>query len=247
MKTTPTAGQEGTRLNKYIANSGVCSRRQADELIKKGDIRVNGQVVTEVGTKVGRKDKVEYKGKILQAESLQYVLLNKPKNFITTTKDENNRKTVMHLVSNACNERIYPVGRLDRNTTGLLLLTNDGELADKLLHPRNEIEKVYKVSLNKGLSKGHAEEMLKGTQLEDGVTVIDEIGILSDDRREVGVEIHSGKNRIIRRIFEHYGYEVSHLDRTIFAGLTKKDLPRGKWRHLHEREIRRLKHFLKLK
>ena len=242
-KPIPPKVEGGIRLNKYIANSGVCSRRQADELIKNGLISVNGKKIIEVGTKVNPSDRVEYKGNVLQAEKFKYVLLNKPKDFITTTKDENNRKTVMKLVEKACDERIYPVGRLDRNTTGLLLLTNDGELTDKLLHPSNEVKKVYKVLLDKGITKAHMQNLMEGTELEDGSVKVDQIAILEDTKKEIGVEIHSGKNRIIRRLFEHYGYEVTHLDRTIFAGLTKKDLPRGKWRHLNEREIRGLKHF----
>jgi 23S rRNA pseudouridine2605 synthase len=244
MKKTPEKGGDLIRLNKYIANSGVCSRRQADTLITKGEIKVNDKVVTEVGTKVSPQDKISYKGKRLKSERLQYILLNKPKDFITTTRDERNRRTVMNLVENACDERIYPVGRLDRMTTGLLLLTNDGELADKLLHPKNETAKVYKIKLNKAIKPAHVDLMLSGTELEDGSTKLDQVSIISDDKKELGVEIHSGKNRILRRIFEHYGYKVVALDRTIFGGLTKKDLPRGKWRHLSQHEIRRLRHFI---
>jgi len=231
------------RLNKFVANAGVCSRRAADELIKKGEISVNGKVVFEVGTKISRYDTVEYNGKRIQSEKLRYILLNKPKHFITTVKDEKDRKTVMQLVEKACDERIYPVGRLDRNTTGLLLFTNDGDLAKKLTHPSGNIKKVYKVELNKPLEKKHLESIAQGTQLEDGLMEVDAIALVSADKKEVGIEIHSGKNRIVRRLFEHYGYEVVHLDRTIFAGLDKKDLPRGKWRHLKEKEIITLKYF----
>lgn len=231
------------RLNKYIANSGVCSRREADKLIAKGEISVNGTIITEVGTKVNPSDKITYKGKSLTSEKLQYVLLNKPRDFITTTKDERNRRTVMHLVANACPERIYPIGRLDRQTTGLLLFTNDGQLADKLMHPRNEVEKVYSVALDKPFQKNDFEAMIKGTELDDGLTQVDNIAIVSSDKKEVGIQLHSGKNRIIRRLFENYGYNVVKLDRTIYAGLSKKDLPRGKWRYLSEKEVRNLRHF----
>ncbi len=236
---------ESTRLNKYISNAGICSRRAADELIKDGEIKVNGVVVSEVGTKINKGDVVEYKGKKIFSEALKYVLLNKPKDFITTTKDELDRKTVMQLVANACKERIYPVGRLDRNTTGLLLLTNDGDLAKKLLHPSGKIQKLYKVKLNQPITQNIYKEILEGTKLDDGVMEVDELAILSPDKRELGIQIHSGKNRVIRRLFEHYGYEVMNLDRVMFAGLDKKDLPRGKWRHLSEKEIRQLRHFMK--
>lgn len=231
------------RLNKYIANSGICSRRAADNLIQKGTVKVNGLTVTEVGSKVGPTDKVTVDGKTIKAEALQYVLLNKPKDFITTTKDERGRKTVMQLVSKACKERIYPVGRLDRNTTGLLLFTNDGDLTKKLSHPSSVVKKIYKVKLDKAVTRETMKALTMGTELEDGLMEIDQLAILSDDRKEVGLEIHSGKNRIVRRLFEHYGYNVVGLDRTVFAGLDKKDLPRGHWRHLNQKEIRILKHF----
>ena len=233
---------ERIRLNKYIANSGVCSRRAADDLIAKGVIQVNGETVTEVGTKVKTTDRVTYNGKVLNAEKLRYVLLNKPRDFITTMKDDRNRKTVMRLIHNACSERIYPVGRLDRNTTGLLLFTNDGELARKLTHPSEQIRKIYKVKLDKPLSEDHLVSIRQGTELEDGTMKVDEIAMLSDDRTEIGIEIHSGKNRIIRRLFAHYDYDVIMLDRVMFAGLTKKDLGRGKYRHLHPQEVYNLKH-----
>lgn len=237
---------EGVRLNKYIANSGVCSRREADQLIADGKIKVNGNVVTEMGFKVKSSDKVVYKGRTLKGEQLVYVLLNKPKNFITTMEDPQGRRTVMDLVKNACKERIYPVGRLDRNTTGLLLFTNDGDLAGYLTHPSNNITKVYRVELDKMMSKEHFDEMQNGIELEDGPIKPDKIAINELDKTVVGVEIHSGRNRIVRRMFEHFGYSVERLDRTGFAGISKKDLTRGKWRFLTEKEVIQLK-FLKKK
>jgi len=231
------------RLNRYIANSGVCSRREADDLIKAGAIKVNGEVVTEMGYQVKPGDIVKYGTKKLNREKMVYVLVNKPKDFITTTEDPNDRKTVMDLVKNACEERIYPVGRLDRNTTGLLLLTNDGELADKLTHPSNEIEKLYQVELDKPLTEEHFEKIKAGVTLEDGEIKADELGMVTPDGMVVGIKIHSGRNRIVRRIFESLGYEVLKLDRTTFAGLSKKDLPRGTWRFLSEREVVKLKFF----
>ncbi len=231
------------RLNRYIANAGICSRREADELIKEGKIRVNGKVVTEMGFKVKKTDKVVYQGKPLQTEKLQYILLNKPKNFITTLSDEKGRKAVISLVKNACDERIYPVGRLDRDTTGLLLFTNDGELTKKLTHPSYKVKKIYQVTLDKPITKQDFDDILKGLELEDGFIAPDEMAIITDDQTVLGVEIHSGKNRIIRRIFEHKGYQVVKLDRVMFGPLTKKNLPRGKWRHLTEKEINSLKHF----
>ena len=230
-----------TRLNKYIANSGICSRRDADELIASGKIKVNGKVVTELGTKVSLADKVTYQGKALIPERPIYVLLNKPKDFITTTDDPQGRKTVMGLVKQAGSERIFPVGRLDRNTTGLLLLTNDGELAEKLAHPSNNIKKIYKVELDKRVTKDHLEQIANGLTLEDGPVQVDQVAILTTDHRVLGLEIHVGKNRIVRRIFEHLGYEVTKLDRVVYAGLDKKNLPRGKWRFLDEKEVIRLK------
>ncbi|QDH78101.1 rRNA pseudouridine synthase [Echinicola soli] len=229
------------RLNKYIANAGICSRRDADKLIEKGEIKVNGEVITELGHRVLLTDKVVYKGKLINPEKPVYVLLNKPKDFITTTDDPMNRKTVMHLVSAACEERIFPVGRLDRNTTGLLLFTNDGELAAKLSHPAEKIRKIYQVTLDNPITKAHIEEIVEGITLEDGLVNVDDIQILSKDRTILGLEIHVGKNRIVRRIFAHLGYEVIALDRVTYAGLTKKDLSRGKWRFLTEKEVINLK------
>ena len=232
------------RLNRYIANAGVCSRREADDLIKAGEIKINGKVVTEMGYQVKHGDIVKYGNRKLSREKMVYLLLNKPKDFITTTEDPNERKTVMDLVSNACQERIYPVGRLDRNTTGLLLMTNDGELADKLTHPSNEITKIYQVELDKPLTSEHFDQILKGVTLEDGEIKADELAIVTPDNMVIGVQIHSGRNRIVRRIFESLGYEVLKLDRTTFATLSKKDLPRGTWRFLTEQEVIKLKYFV---
>ncbi len=229
------------RLNKAIANSGLCSRREADQLISDGKIKVNGKVINELGYKVKPSDKIQFENKVLKREKLVYVLLNKPKDFITTTKDEMDRKTVMQLVAKACDERIYPVGRLDRNTTGLLLFTNDGPLAKKLTHPSHNVKKIYQVDLDKPLTDDDAENIMKGIDLEDGKVFVDDMQILSADRRILGLEIHSGKNRVVRRVFEHFGYEVIRLDRVMFAGLTKKDLARGKWRYLSEKELIQLK------
>ncbi|MBD2751685.1 pseudouridine synthase [Spirosoma validum] len=232
-----------TRLNRYIANSGVCSRREADELIGRGDISVNGKVVTEMGYKVKEGDTVKYGTKVLNPERFVYVLLNKPKDYITTTEDPEERKTVMELVADAGNFRMYPVGRLDRNTTGLLLLTNDGELADKLTHPSNNIRKIYQIELDKPITDEHFEAIKKGIELEDGPIKPDALSIITPDAHVVGIEIHSGRNRIVRRIFENFGYEVTKLDRTTYAGLTKKELPRGKWRFLDPKEVVKLKYF----
>lgn len=229
------------RLNKYIANSGVCSRREADKLIEKGEITVNGNVVKEMGFQVQAKDVVKYEGKSLRPEKLVYVLLNKPKGFITTTSDPEGRKTVMELVKTACEEQIFPVGRLDRATTGLLLFTNDGEMAKKLTHPSSNVKKIYQVTLDKPLTNSDSQTIMEGFRLEDGPVTIDDLALLNAERTIVGVEIHMGRNRIVRRIFEHFGYRVEKLDRAVFAGLTKKDLPRGKWRFLSEKEVRWLK------
>jgi 23S rRNA pseudouridine2605 synthase len=231
------------RLNRYIAKAGIASRREADELIAQGLVKVNGQVVTELGTKVQRTDTVVYEGKKLNPERLVYVLLNKPKDFITTTDDPEDRRTVMELVANACEERIYPVGRLDRNTTGLLLLTNDGELAKKLSHPSHQVKKVYHVLLDRPITPEDYEAIEQGLELEDGLAKVDDLAVLSPDRTAVGMEIHIGRNRIVRRMFEHLGYNVERLDRVTFAGLSKKDLDRGRWRYLTEKEVIRLKHF----
>ena len=235
---------DSVRLNRYISNAGVASRRDADQLIASGEITVNGKSITEMGYQVKPNDVVKYGKKILNREKLVYLLLNKPKDFITTTEDPDERRTVMDLVKNACPERIYPVGRLDRNTTGLLLLTNDGELAEKLSHPSHEIKKIYQVELDKPISVEDFETIANGFDLEDGFVKPDEIALVTPDAEVVGIKIHSGKNRIVRRIFEHLGYEVLKLDRTTYAGLDKKDLPRGKWRFLTEKEVIRLKYML---
>jgi 23S rRNA pseudouridine2605 synthase len=237
-------GEELIRLNKYVANAGVCSRREADELILKGLVIVNGVVVKEMGYKVKRSDHVVFQGKKLNPEKPVYVLLNKPKDFITTTEDPMERKTVMKLVENACEERIFPVGRLDRNTTGLLVFTNDGELAAKLSHPSNEIKKIYQVTLDKPLTAKDEEEITEGLTLEDGDAKVDDLQVLSKDRTILGLEIHIGRNRIVRRIFAHLGYEVVALDRVMYAGLDKKDLKRGHYRFLTEQEVIRLKYYI---
>lgn len=232
-------------LNKFLAHSGVSARREAAELVKQGVVKVNNVVVTEPGHKVTPKDEVKVNGKkIFLAKNLVYILINKPKDYITTTDDPQKRKTVLDLISRATTERIYPVGRLDRNTSGVLLLTNDGELAQKLTHPSNNIKKVYSVTLNKPLEKNHFEQILQGVKLEDGIAHVDVLAHPDiKDRSVCGVEIHSGKNRIVRRIFESFGYEIKNLDRVIFAGLTKKNVERGKYRFLTEKEVRDLKHF----
>ena len=232
------------RLNRYIANAGICSRRDADKLIEAGEIKVNNKVITEMGYQVHPTDIVKYGNRKLNREKPVYLLLNKPKDFLTTTDDPNDRKTVMELVKNATESRIYPVGRLDRNTTGLLLLTNDGELADKLTHPSNEIEKIYQAELDKPLTDEDFEKIKEGLNLEDGEIKVDDLAKVTPDGYVIGVKIHSGKNRIVRRIFEHLGYEVTKLDRTTFSGLTKKDLPRGSWRFLTERELVKLKYLM---
>lgn len=230
------------RLNKFLAHSGVCSRREADKYIQAGVVTVNGEVVKELGVKVLPSDKVQFEGQTLRREKLVYVLLNKPKGFITSMDDPFDRKTVMNLVQNAVKERIYPVGRLDRNTTGLLLFTNDGQIAKKLTHPSHRIKKIYHVTLNQPLTKEHFDAITSGIELEDGIIKPDAIAyILEDNKKEIGLEIHSGKNRIVRRIFEHFDYVVTRLDRVKFGGLTKKDLPRGKWRFLSPAEVNMLK------
>jgi 23S rRNA pseudouridine2605 synthase len=229
------------RLNKFIANAGICSRREADKLILSGKISVNDQVVQVLGTKVMATDKITYFEKTIQSEKLQYILLNKPKDFITTTHDPQNRRTVMTLVKRACVERIYPVGRLDRYTTGLLLLTNDGDLAKRLTHPKYKIKKVYQLKIDKPISEVHYNEILAGVHLDDGLALIDQLAILTEDRKSLGIEIHIGKNRIVRRIFEKYGYKVLKLDRVMFGSLTKQNLSRGKWRFLNSREVENLK------
>ena len=231
------------RLNRFIANSGVCSRREADVLIASGAVTVNGKVVTQMGVKVSTSDVVCYDGERLSHEKKVYLLLNKPKGFITTLDDPQERKTVMSLVEKACKERIYPVGRLDRNTTGLLLFTNDGDMTKKLTHPSFGARKIYHVELDKPITKNDMQSLLDGIELEDGFTRFDDIQFVEyfNDKRVVGVELHSGKNRIVRRMFEALGYYVTKLDRVSFAGLTKKDLPRGRCRFLTEKEINFLK------
>ncbi|MCW5911622.1 MAG: rRNA pseudouridine synthase [Cyclobacteriaceae bacterium] len=239
----PKSDSDLIRLNKFIANSGVGSRREADELIKMGLITVNGEVITEMGYKIKPTDEVRYEGKKLKAEKPVYILLNKPKGFITTTDDPQERKTVMNLVANAGSERIYPVGRLDRNTTGLLLLTNDGELADKLTHPSYNVKKIYRVELDKPITKNDFQKIKDGVYLEEGRAIVDDLAIVEGDNKTVGIELHIGWNRIVRRIFESLGYAVEKLDRVVYAGLDKKDLGRGEWRFLKPEEIIRLKHF----
>ncbi|HVM88934.1 MAG TPA: pseudouridine synthase [Puia sp.] len=231
-------------LNKYISHSGICSRRDAAELIRLGKVQVNGKPITEPGTKVSPKDLVKVNGKKISiTKNLVYILLNKPKDYITTTDDPQGRKTVLQLIKNATAERVFPVGRLDRNTSGVLLLTNDGDLSQKLSHPKHEIKKVYHVVLDKPLTKNDFEAIAHGVLLEDGMAYVDAIAYAdNNDRTQVGLEIHSGRNRIVRRIFEHLGYDVKGLDRMMYAGLTKKNIQRGKWRFLNEKEIRILKY-----
>lgn len=242
-----TVNQDIMPLNKFIAYGGIAARREAAELVKKGIVKVNGVVITEPGHKVLPTDVVTVNGKkVTRQRELIYILLNKPKDYITTTDDPQKRKTVLDIIGKATRERIYPVGRLDRNTTGVLLLTNDGELAQQLTHPSNQIRKVYQATLDKPLEKADFEKILKGVVLEDGPAPVDVLAYTdARDKRMVGIEIHSGRNRIVRRIFEHVGYDVKNLDRVLFAGLTKKNVDRGKWRQLSEKEIRTLKHFSK--
>lgn len=229
---------EPIRLNKYLANAGICSRREADEFITAGVVSVNGEVVTELGTKVKRSDEVKFHDEVVSIEKKVYVLLNKPKNIVTTCEDPNDRGTVLDLVKGACEERIYPVGRLDKNTTGVLLLTNDGDLASKLTHPKYLKKKIYHVHLDKNVTKADMEHIAAGVELEDGVIQADAISYTDDEKKDnVGIEIHSGKNRVVRRIFETLGYRVKKLDRVYFAGLTKKGLRRGDWRYLTEKEV----------
>ncbi len=231
------SGGNGVRLNKYIANAGICSRREADTLIETGVISINGEPITKLGTKVFPGDVVKFNDRTLSgSEQHRYLLLNKPKGYITTTDDPQERKTVMEIIKDACKERIYPVGRLDKNTSGLLLFTNDGELAKKLTHPSHRVEKVYKAELNKSLLKADMLKIAEGLELDDGFIKVDDIAY-GDSKKEVGVELHSGKNRIVRRIFESLGYYVVKLDRVVFAGLTKKELPRGKYRFLSNEEV----------
>ncbi len=233
---------EQIRLNKFMANAGLCSRREADEFIQQGLVKVNGQVVTELGTKISHADTVEFNDKAVALESKCYILLNKPKDCVTTSDDPNGRTTVLDLVKGACEERIYPVGRLDRNTTGVLLLTNDGDLASKLTHPKYVKKKIYHVWTDKDIAEEDMQRIADGIELEDGEIHADAISYATEtDRNQAGIEIHSGRNRIVRRIFESLGYHVTKLDRVYFAGLTKKNLPRGRWRYLTQEEVNFLK------
>ena len=233
---------EEVRLNKFMANAGICSRREADELIQQGLVKVNGNVVTELGSKIKRDDVVEYNDKVVTLENKCYILLNKPKDCVTTSDDPDGRLTVMDIVKNACKERIYPVGRLDRNTTGVLLLTNDGDLASKLTHPKYVKKKIYQVWTDKDIAEDDMQQLADGIELEDGPIHADSISYVNDhDKNQAGIEIHSGRNRIVRRMFESLGYRVTKLDRVYFAGLTKKNLPRGRWRYLTQEEVNFLK------
>lgn len=232
-------------LNKFIAYAGICGRRDAAVLVKEGKVKVNNELVTEPGHKVSAQDDIRLNGKRIYPEkNFVYILLNKPKDYITTTEDPQKRKTVLDLIGKATRERVYPVGRLDRNTSGVLLLTNDGELAQKLSHPSNNVKKIYAVTLDRPLEKKDFDQILKGVKLDDGMASVDVLAYADiKDKTQLGVEIHSGRNRIVRRIFEHVGYDVKKLDRVTFAGLTKKNIERGKWRFLTEKEVRDLKHF----
>ena len=234
-------------LNKYIAHCGICSRRDAADLVKLGEVTVNGKPVTDPGTKVLDQDVVKVKGKkVVPTKNLVYILLNKPKDYITTTEDPQGRKTVLSLIRHATTERVYPIGRLDRNTSGVLLFTNDGDLAQTLSHPKNEIKKVYEVKLDKEVTKNDFDKLLNGITLEDGFIAPDALAYAdSKDKSVIGIEIHSGRNRIVRRMFEQLGYDVRGLDRVMYAGLTKKNVQRGRWRLLLEKEVRILKHFNK--
>lgn len=228
-------------MNRYVANAGICSRREADVLIATGVVTVNGKIVTEMGYKVNPTDVVTYGGVPIKNETKKYLILNKPKDYITTMDDPEERRTVMELIRKACKERLYPVGRLDRNTTGILLFTNDGDMTAKLTHPKFEVRKVYHVTLDKKMTTEDYRMLNEGVDLADGFIKPDAVEFVGTGKYELGVEIHSGKNRIVRRMFEHLGYEVVKLDRVAFAGLTKKDLPRGKYRFLTEKEISFLK------
>ena len=231
----------GIRLNKFISNSGVCSRREADDYITAGLISVNGQIITELGTKIQASDDVRFNGERLKGEEKVYILMNKPKDFVTTLSDPNADKTVMDLIAGNCPQRVYPVGRLDKSTTGVLLLTNDGEMAEKLSHPSNMSKKIYHVFLDKNLSGSDFKALLDGVELEDGVINADSLSYIDEDKTQVGLELHSGRNRVVRRMFEHLGYRVKKLDRVFFAGLTKKNLRRGQWRFLTDQEVSMLR------
>jgi 23S rRNA pseudouridine2605 synthase len=233
---------ESIRLNRFLSNAGICSRREADKLIGSGKVKLEGKVITEMGIKVSPKARIEYNGKLISGEKKVYLILNKPKDFITTLKDTHQRKIITDLVKGQIEERVYPVGRLDRMTTGLILLTNDGEFADNLSHPSSKVSKIYGIKLDKALTRNHEISIQGETELEDGKFKPDKFSNISESRLEWGIEIHSGKNRLIRRLFEHYGYKIIKLDRVSYAGLTKKNLPRSKWRHLTEKEIIKLKY-----
>jgi len=241
-KATENDQESKIRLNKYIANAGVCSRRDADKLIENGEITVNGKVITQLGTAVTLNDDVRYNNERLNPEEKVYVLLNKPKGYVTTVEDKHAKQTVMDLVEDACDQRIYPVGRLDKQTTGLLLLTNDGELTKKLTHPKYNVKKIYHVFTDKPVFASHIDQLASGITLDDGPIHADAISFVEkEDKTQVGIEIHSGRNRIVRRMFEHFDYKVMKLDRVYFAGLTKQGIPRGKWRYLSDKEVTRLK------
>ena len=230
------------RLNKYIANSGICSRREADTYIVAGVVKVNGKVITEMGYKVQAYDKVEFEGQIIKNEAKVYIVLNKPKAIISAVSDERGERTVIEIVKNCCSERLYPVGRLDKPTTGVLLITNDGDLTKKLTHPSSNIKKIYQVGLDKPLTKADMDKLVAGITLEDGEIHADEVSYIDlDDKKKIGVELHSGRNRIVRRMFEHLGYNVRKLDRVYFAGITKKNVKRGMWRYLSDKEVSFLK------
>ena len=232
------------RLNQYIAKSGVTSRRKADFLIASGKIKINGVVIKKLGTKVSLNDLVEYAGKEIKIEKYKYLVLNKPKDYITTLNDDKNRRTVMDLVNQSCSERLFPVGRLDKNTTGVLLFTNDGDLSEKLIHPKNKIKKVYHVFLDKKIRESHYKTIQNGFSLEDGKILVDDIQIVNNtNNKELLITLHSGRNRIVRRIFEFFEYKVTKLDRIVFAGISKKKVSRGKWRFLNKKEVG----FLKMK
>jgi 23S rRNA pseudouridine2605 synthase len=236
------ADDEKIRLNRFIAHSGVCSRREADELISKGSITVNGKVVTDLGTKVTASDDIRFKNKRLSAEKKVYILMNKPRGYVTTVEDPHADQTVLDLIGDACTERVYPVGRLDKATTGVLLLTNDGDLTGKLTHPRYKRKKIYHVFLDKTVTRNDLTLLTEGVEIEGETVAADAVSYAdAEDKTQIGIEIHSGQNRIVRRIFEKLGYKVKKLDRVYFAGLTKKNLPRGKWRFLNDKEISMLK------
>ncbi|MCL2727481.1 MAG: pseudouridine synthase [Bacteroidales bacterium] len=241
VRTNPEFVKDEMRLNKFISNSGVCSRREADEYITAGLVTVNGEVVTQMGIRIKSTDDIRFNGERLQGEEKAYILMNKPKDYVTTTDDPHAEQTVLDIIAGSCTQRVYPVGRLDKSTTGVLLLTNDGALTEQLTHPSYNRKKIYQVDLDKNLSRTDMEALVKGIELEDGMAQVDEISYVDENEKKIGVEIHSGRNRIIRRMFEHLGYTVKKLDRVYFAGLTKKNLRRGAWRFLTPKEIAMLK------